>query len=49
MERHHLEECGTEQQELLNLDTLGCDDHQVNLDLLMDLLHIICCTTTEGE
>lgn len=49
MERHHLEECGTEQQELLNLDILGCDDHQVNLDLLMDLLHIICCTTAEGE
>ncbi|XP_075885504.1 3'-5' RNA helicase YTHDC2 isoform X2 [Nelusetta ayraudi] len=48
MERHHLEECGTEQQELLNLDILGCDDHQVNLDLLMDLLHIICCTTAEG-
>lgn len=46
---HRLAECRSEQEKLLNLDNLGCDDQRVNLDLVIDLLHIICCTTPEGE
>ncbi|KAM7393407.1 hypothetical protein PAMA_008186 [Pampus argenteus] len=41
-------ELSTEDQELLKLYYHSFDDEWVDLDLIMDLLHNICSTTTEG-
>ncbi|XP_029300796.1 3'-5' RNA helicase YTHDC2 isoform X2 [Cottoperca gobio] len=48
-----LEQCGSaeisiEEQELLKLYHHSFDDDWVDLDLIMDLLHHICSTTSEG-
>uniref|UniRef100_A0A672ZR70 RNA helicase n=1 Tax=Sphaeramia orbicularis TaxID=375764 RepID=A0A672ZR70_9TELE len=42
-------ETNTEDNELLKLYHHSFDDEYVDLDLIMDLLHNICSTTTEGE
>lgn len=49
-----LAQCGSaelsaEDQELLKLYHHTFDDEWVDLDLIMDLLHNICSTTTDGE
>ncbi|XP_044189523.1 3'-5' RNA helicase YTHDC2 isoform X1 [Thunnus albacares] len=41
-------ELSTEDQELLKLYHHSFDDEWVDLDLIMDLLHNICSTTTDG-
>lgn len=42
-------EVSTEEQELLKLYHHSFDDERVDLDLIMDLLHHICSTTSDGE
>uniref|UniRef100_A0A8C3AU14 RNA helicase n=1 Tax=Cyclopterus lumpus TaxID=8103 RepID=A0A8C3AU14_CYCLU len=42
-------EMSAEEQELLKLYHHSFDDEQVDLDLIMDLLHNICSTTSDGE
>lgn len=42
-------EMSTEEQELLKLYHHSFDDELVDLDLIMDLLHNICSTTSDGE
>uniref|UniRef100_A0A8C4IFS5 RNA helicase n=1 Tax=Dicentrarchus labrax TaxID=13489 RepID=A0A8C4IFS5_DICLA len=42
-------ELGTEEQELLKLYHHSFDDEWVDLDLIMDLLHNICSTNSDGE
>uniref|UniRef100_A0A8C3AQJ1 RNA helicase n=1 Tax=Cyclopterus lumpus TaxID=8103 RepID=A0A8C3AQJ1_CYCLU len=41
-------EMSAEEQELLKLYHHSFDDEQVDLDLIMDLLHNICSTTSDG-
>uniref|UniRef100_A0AAQ4RSF4 RNA helicase n=1 Tax=Gasterosteus aculeatus aculeatus TaxID=481459 RepID=A0AAQ4RSF4_GASAC len=41
-------EVSTEEQELLKLYHHSFDDERVDLDLIMDLLHHICSTTSDG-
>ncbi|KAI3362257.1 hypothetical protein L3Q82_012222, partial [Scortum barcoo] len=41
-------ELSTEEQELLRLYHHSFDDEWVDLDLIMDLLHNICCTSSDG-
>lgn len=42
-------ELSTEEQELLKLYHHSFDDELVDQDLIMDLLHNICSTTSDGE
>lgn len=39
----------TEEQEFLKLYNYSFNDEQVDLNLIMDLLHNICSTTKDGE
>nr|XP_033502305.1 3'-5' RNA helicase YTHDC2 isoform X4 [Epinephelus lanceolatus] len=53
LEESTLVQCGsaelsTEEQELLKLYHHSFDDDHVDLDLIMDVLHNICSTTTDG-
>ncbi|KAL7376832.1 hypothetical protein ABVT39_016645 [Epinephelus coioides] len=53
LEESTLVQCGsaelsTEEQELLKLYHHSFDDDRVDLDLIMDVLHNICSTTTDG-
>lgn len=42
-------ELSAEEQELLKLYHHSFDDEYVDLDLIMDLLHNICSTSSDGE
>lgn len=42
-------ESSHKEEELLKLYHQSFDDEQVDLDLIMDLLHNICCTSSDGE
>ncbi|XP_069025007.1 3'-5' RNA helicase YTHDC2-like [Embiotoca jacksoni] len=41
-------ELSSEEQELLTLYHHSCDDQWVDLDLIMDLLHNVCSTSSDG-
>lgn len=43
------DELSSEDQDLLNSYHQSFDDERVDLDLIMDLLHNICSTSSDGE